>query len=65
MINVLIDLQVRVKLDALNAECKCEEWEVRAFNNSHVFLVSLTFVVVESGNGDEGVSEVTLFEELF
>ncbi len=56
MINVLIDLQVRVKLDALNAECKCKEWEVRTFNNGHVFLVSLTFVVVESGNGDEGVS---------
>lgn len=65
MINVLIDLQVRVKLDALNAECKCEEWEVRALNNGNVFLVSLTLVVVESGYGDEGVSEVTLFEELF
>ena len=64
MINFVIDLQVRVKLDALNAECKCEEREVRAFNNGHEFLVLLTLVVVESGYGDEGVGKVTLFEEL-
>ena len=64
MINFVIDLQVRVKLDALNAECKCEEWEVRPLNNGHEFLVLLTLVVVESGHGDEGVGKVTLFEEL-
>ena len=64
MIDVLIDLQVRVKLDALNAEGEGKEREVRPLHNRHIFLVLLTLVVVESGHGDEGVGEVTLFQEL-
>jgi hypothetical protein len=64
VIHILINLQVRVKLDALDAESQCEEWEVRPLHNRHVFLVLLTLVVVKGGNGDEGVSEVTLSQEL-
>ena len=56
---------MRVKLDAFNTESDCEKREVGTLYNSHIFLILFTFIVIESGHGDEWVGEVTLFEKLF
>lgn len=56
---------MRVKLDALNAEGNCEEWEMGSLHNSHIFLILFTLIVIESGHWDKGVGEVTLSEEFF
>lgn len=63
VINIFINLQVRVKLDALNAEGNCKEGEMRPFHYCHVFLILSTLIVIECSDRDKSVCKITFSEE--